>query len=163
MLFWIIGLLSIGVVLIVLEALLPGFDFGISGILGLIAVIASSVLIIMEVDNGVFIVAGKVVVIGLFIAILTLYFRKRGAKRSLILNESLANDPKVEVVTEKLKTLVGKSGVTKTALRPHGLADLDCPELGIDIEVRSLEGYMVAGENVVVDRVVGGVVYVKAV
>jgi len=161
MLYWIIGLLSIGIVLIVLEALMPGFDFGISGILGLIAVIASSVLIIMEVDNGIFIVAGKVVVIGAFIALMSLYFRKRGAKKSLILNESLAQDPNVAAATEKLATLVGKSGVTKTALRPHGLADLDCPEMGIDVEVRSLEGYIAAGADVVVDRVVGRVVYVK--
>ncbi|MCL2212577.1 MAG: hypothetical protein FWB93_01920 [Oscillospiraceae bacterium] len=160
--YWIIiGLFAVGLILLLLEAALPGFDFGISGVLGVVAIIGSSTLTIIHVDHGAFIVLAKIAFVALLLIAMRLYFRTFGEKKSLILADSLAEDPNAVSAPDRLAELKGRVGIAKTSLRPHGFAGFDSSDA--DIEVRSVEGYISAGSQVKVTSVVGHVVYVRKI
>ena len=119
--FWVLG-----AVCLIIEMFIPGF--GVFGISGIILLIISAVLTIVALPYGVFIVMGEIAVIGFTASLLASYIRKKQLYGKLILNETLNEDAK-EI--GELSYFLGKQGVTKTSLRPMGMADFN----GVQMQV----------------------------
>ena len=161
MVYWAIGLLVLGIILLAIEAIAPGFDFGITGILGTLALIVSSAMIIIYIPYGVWIVAAMAVILSFAVFLVIRYWKSKGG-RKMVLTETLEEDVNPYKATDFLQSLIGKSGVTKTALRPHGLVDFSGADVGGDIEVRSDAGYVPAGARVTVVSAKDGYAFVRA-
>ena len=148
-------LLVIGLALLLVEVLTAGMDFGISGAIGFAALAASAVVVIVNFHF-----------VGLIIVLCTLGFmipsglalmkwiKKKQFYGKLILSETLAED-KNDVAG--LDFFVGKEGVTKTALRPHGDANFN----GASVEVWSESSYIPVNARVKVVDVKDKKVIVK--
>ena len=135
-------LLVIGLALLVVEVLTAGMDFGISGILGFAALAASAVVVIVNFHFiGLIIV---LCVLGFMIPssiALIRWLKKKQVYGKFILNETLAED-KRDIAG--LEFFMGKEGITKTALRPHGDAIFN----GANVEVWSESAYVPANSKV---------------
>ena len=124
-----IFLLIVGVLAILLELLMPGFDGFISGIVGVLALVASAILAVIFVPGGWFLVAINLGVLGLATAVLFTYIKRKQLQGKIILSDALAEDlPPIDFAG-----LVGKEGKAVTLLRPYGEADFN----GIRVEVSS--------------------------
>jgi len=122
-------LLIIGILAIVLELLMPGFDSFISGAVGIMALIASAIVAILFVPGGWMIVGINVGVVGISGYIIYRYIRRKQFHGKIILSENLAEDlPMLD-----LAGLVGKEGKVITPLRPYGEVDFN----GVRVEVSS--------------------------
>ena len=130
-----VALLIFGVLAILLEILMPGFDGFISGVVGILALIASAILAIFFIDGGVFLVAINLGIIG-FASFMFFSLIKSKRLQGKIIN----NDTLVEAVPPlDYAALIGKEGKTVTALRPYGEADFG----GIRTEVSSDGGTII--------------------
>lgn len=146
-------LLVIGILAIVLELLMPGFDGFISGIVGILALIASGVLALIQ--GYWFFVAITVVVLATMIFMLFQFIRRKQFHGKIVLTENLGEDlPDID-----LSGLVGKEGKTTTILRPYGEADIG----GVRIEVCSDGAMIDRGANVKVIETKANKVIVSAV
>jgi membrane-bound ClpP family serine protease len=121
-------LLAIGAALLCAEMFMPGF--GVCGITGVVLIIISSVITVLTVPYGIFIVLGEVGLVGVTMTMAFNYIRKRQLYGKLILDETLNYEEK-EI--GDLDFFMGKEGVAKTALRPFGSVDFN----GVAIEVCS--------------------------
>ena len=122
-------LLVVGILAILLELLMPGFDSFICGIVGILSLIASAVLAVMFVPGGWLIVGLNVTVLVLAAYFVVTYVRRKQLHGKIVLSENLAEDlPALD-----LSGLVGKEGKTVTLLRPYGEADFN----GVRVEVSS--------------------------
>jgi membrane-bound serine protease (ClpP class) len=132
MLYVCIFLLVAGIIAILIELLMPGFDGYISGVLGLLAIIVSAFLAVNFVEGGwIFVGVSSAILFTAIFLMVTFIRRKQGR---LILTENLAEDlPQID-----LKGLLGKEGKTVTLLRPYGEVDFN----GVRVEVCS-DGNMV--------------------
>ncbi|MCL2409110.1 MAG: hypothetical protein FWC96_05780 [Oscillospiraceae bacterium] len=126
MLYLALGLSIAAVVLIVVDIFLEGF--GILGVFGLILMAASIFVNLVYVPFGQFIIIGKAVVLIVAGVFFFRFLKRRQLYGKFILKETLKED---EVDFSALENFLGKEGVTKTALRPFGRADVD----GTSIEV----------------------------
>jgi membrane-bound serine protease (ClpP class) len=135
-----IVLLVIGILAIVLELIMPGFDSFISGIIGISALVASAVLAVIFVPGGWFFVVINTAVLITAIGFLLTFIRRKQFHGKIILTENLADDlPNID-----LSGLVGKEGKTVTILRPYGEADFN----GVRVEVCSNDSLVERGVNV---------------
>ncbi|MCL2218188.1 MAG: hypothetical protein FWB91_14390 [Defluviitaleaceae bacterium] len=133
-------LLVVGVLAIVLELIMPGFDGFVSGVVGILALIASGILAIIFVDGGIFLVGVNLAVLGTATAIFFTYIRRKQLQGKIILSDALAEDlPPIDFAG-----LVGKEGKAVTLLRPYGEADFN----GIRVEVSSIGGMIERGARV---------------
>ena len=130
--------LVIGILAIVLELLMPGFDSFISGLVGLLALVASAVLAIIA--GHWFIVISNFTVLALAVFFLLAFIRKKQFHSRIILSENLSDDPPAI----DLSGLVGKEGKTTTKLRPYGEADFN----GIRVEVCASDSLIERGVRV---------------
>jgi len=122
-------LLVVGVLAILLELLMPGFDSFLSGIIGVLSLAASAVLAVIFLDNGWFFVGVNLAVLGFTTFIFFTYIRRKQLHGRIILSDALAEDlPHID-----LSGLVGKEGKAMTQLRPYGEADFN----GVRVEVSS--------------------------
>ena len=120
-------LLVVGVLAILLELLMPGFDSFISGIVGVLALVASAVLATLS--GGLFLVGINVTILVLTGYFLYTYIRRKQLNGRIVLSDTLAEDlPPLD-----LSSLVGKEGKTITLLRPYGEVDFN----GVRVEVSS--------------------------
>lgn len=133
-------LLVIGVLAIVLELIMPGFDSFISGVVGILALLASAVIAVIFVEGGWFFVAVNSAVLVLSVFFLIIILRRRQFHGRIILSENLSEDPPVI----DLSGLVGKEGKTMTSLRPYGEADFN----GVRVEVSSGGEFIERGARV---------------
>jgi membrane-bound serine protease (ClpP class) len=122
-------LLIVGVLAILLEILMPGFDGFISGLIGILALVASAILAVLFVPGGWFLVGINLAVLGVSTLVLFSYIRSKQLQGKIILSDALAED----LPTIDYAGLVGKEGKTVTLLRPYGEADFN----GIRVEVSS--------------------------
>jgi membrane-bound serine protease (ClpP class) len=120
-------LLVIGILAIVLELIMPGFDSFVSGIIGILALVASAVLAVIFVPGGWFFVVINTTVLGLAVFFLLTFIKRKQFHGRIILTENLSEDLPVIDLTG----LVGKEGKTVTILRPYGEADFN----GVRVEV----------------------------
>jgi len=116
-----------GIVAILVELLMPGFDGYVSGVLGILAIIVSAVLAVNFVAGGWIFVGVSSAILFTVIFLMVTFIRRRQGR--LILTENLAEDlPQID-----LQGLLGKEGKTVTLLRPYGDVDFN----GVRVEVRS--------------------------
>jgi len=150
-------LLVIGLALLLVEVLTAGMDFGISGILGFAALASSAVIVIVSFGLlGVIIVLCALAVKIPAGIVFFRWLKKRQFYGKFVLSETLAED-KSDI--SGLEFFIGKEGVTKTALRPHGDAMFN----GAGVEVWSESAYVPANARVKVVDVKGKRVIVKLV
>lgn len=140
----------IGVLLIILELILPGF--GLFGISGSIALILSITL--TSVKYG-FAALAILLFVSLLFAILFFHFIT-SKKEKFILHDALKTKDFDETT---LQYLEGKQGITLTTLQPYGVIEVE----GKEIDVTSNEGYIDKNQIVQVIQVKGKAVTVKKI
>ena len=145
-----------GVVLLIVEAFMPGF--GVPGISGIILLLAGVAMTWNE--------YGAMVGLGTTVAVLALVgvaisvslksaSSGRLSKSDLILNDT--ETPPSE--NADMQLLVGKEGVVKNTLRPVGTAEFDCGKL----HVTSDGEYVSEGQRVRIVRVEGTQIFVNKI
>lgn len=145
-----------GVILLIVEAFMPGF--GVPGISGIILLLAGVAMTWYE--------YGAMVGLGTTVAVLALVgvaisvslksaSSGRLSKSDLILNDT--ETPPSE--NADMQLLVGKEGVVKNTLRPVGTAEFDCGKL----HVTSDGGYVSEGQKVRIVRVEGTQIFVNKI
>ena len=149
-------LLVVGVLAILLEMLMPGFDSFISGIVGVLALAASVVLAVLFVDGGWLIVAINLGVIITAALMFIAFIRRKQFHGRMVLSDALSEDtPQIN-----LNSLIGREGTATSALRPYGEAIFD----GMRVEVSSCGGVIIErGTNIRVIDIQGNKVIVSAV
>jgi len=153
----IIACIIAGLLLLVIEMFTPGFGvFGLSGI-GFLVV---SVVLVWSRVGALAGVGLLLVDIALVAIILSIALRSasvgRLSKSSLILTEAERPEDGY-LASNDLSALVGKKGITQTALRPSGIADFD----GQRVDVVSNGSFILSGVEVVVENVEGSKVVVR--
>ena len=142
-------LLVVGIALVIVEMIIPGF--GISGIPGGAAIIAG--LIVSSKTFGAAMFTLAIVVIILCIAAVIIFkvvFGKKRSRSPLILNESISAGSN-ELGTEEAAKLVGREGVALSTLRPSGIAMID----GRRLDVLTRGEFIKKGDAIVVTEVEG--------
>lgn len=145
-----------GVILLIVEAFMPGF--GVPGISGIILLLAGVAMTWYE--------YGAMVGLGTTVAVLALVgvaisvslksaSSGRLSKSDLILNDT--ETPPSE--NADMQLLVGKEGVVKNTLRPVGTAEFDCGKL----HVTSDGEYVSKGQKVRIVRVEGTQIFVNKI
>ena len=145
-----------GVILLIVEAFMPGF--GVPGISGIILLLAGVAMTWYE--------YGAMVGLGTTVAVLALVgvaisvslksaSSGRLSKSDLILNET--ETPRSE--NADMPLLVGKEGVVKNTLRPVDTAEFDCGKL----HVTSDGEYVSEGQKVRIVRVEGTQIFVNKI
>ena len=136
-----------GVILLIVEAFMPGF--GVPGISGIILLLAGVAMTWYE--------YGAMVGLGTTVAVLSLKSASSGrlSKSDLILND--IETPPSE--NADMQLLVGKEGVVKNTLRPVGTAEFDCGKL----HVTSDGEYVSEGQKVRIVRVEGTQIFVNKI
>ena len=145
-----------GVILLIVEAFMPGF--GVPGISGIILLLAGVAMPWYE--------YGAMVGLGTTVAVLALVgvaisvslksaSSGRLSKSDLILNDT--ETPPSE--NADMQLLVGKEGVVKNTLRPVGTAEFDCGKL----HVTSDGEYVSEGQKVRIVRVEGTQIFVNKI
>ena len=120
-------LLVIGILALVLELIMPGYDGFIGAIVGIAALVVSSVLAVLFVPWGWFFVGVSATVLVVCAFFAYQYIRRGQLHGRVLLSEALAEDlPRVDY-----SSLLGKEGRAVTLLRPGGEVDFN----GIRVEV----------------------------
>lgn len=145
-----------GVILLIIEAFMPGF--GIPGISGIILLLAGVGMTWYEYGSiaGLGTTVAVLALVGVAISV-SLKSASKGklSKSDLILNGTEA--PAAE--NADLHLLIGKEGTVRNTLRPVGTAEFDCGKL----HVTSDGEYVVEGEKVRIVRVEGTQIFVNRV
>lgn len=149
----------IGIVLIVLEAFMPGF--GLPGISGIILEVVAVVLTWLY--HGPMAALGMTLII-LSIDAIAISVSLRSAangklsRSKMILKDTESNEAGYRS-TEDMEVFLGKEGTTTTVLRPIGMAEFD----GVRLNVVSEGEFIQAGAKVRIVRVEGSRVLVRTV
>ena len=146
----------LGMILIIVEVVLPGF--GLPGIGGIVLVGAGVVMVGMH--FGSLTAVGTLLVIIAVLAVLVSWVLRQasrgGGKRSdLFLQER--DDLRTQ--QEDMKVLVGKSGTTTSVLRPAGIGDFD----GVRLNVVTEGGFIEKDMPIEIVRVDGSRIVVRPV
>ena len=150
-----------GVILLIVEAFMPGFGVpGISGIILLLAGVAgSAALYVYTILRFVTRLGTTVAVLALVGVAISVSLKSassgRLSKSDLILNDT--ETPPSE--NADMQLLVGKEGVVKNTLRPVGTAEFDCGKL----HVTSDGEYVSEGQKVRIVRVEGTQIFVNKI
>ena len=108
---------------------MPGFDGFVSGIIGILALVASAIIAVIFIDRAWIFVVLNLAVLGLTTGIFFSFIRRKQLHGKIILSEALAEAlPEIDYAG-----LLGKEGKTTTHLRPYGEADFN----GVRVEVSS--------------------------
>ena len=149
----------IGIGLMVLEALMPGF--GLPGISGIILEVVAVALTWM--NHGPVAALGMTLIILSILAIaisMSLRSAANGklSRSKLVLNDTESNEAGYRS-TEDLDVFLGKEGVTTTVLRPTGMAEFD----GVRLNVVSEGEFIQSGTRVQIVRVEGSRILVRTI
>lgn len=143
-------LVVVGVVLLVAEIFIP--SFGITGLIGIVSILAGVILTAESFIGGLI-----MFIIILIIAIVLMYIAYRimsSVKSPFVLKAAIED----EKPNEKLEFFVGKTGLALTPLRPSGTADFE----GVRLDVLTRGEFIEKGSNVTVDEIKGKKIIVKA-
>ena len=149
-------LLVIGVLALLLELLIPGFDGFICGIIGIVALMLSATLAVIFHPHGWLFVGFGIMILGLLGGLVYNFVTKRQLQGRFMLNDNLAEDPNA---VGDLSGMVGKEGVAATILRPYGEADFN----GIRMEVAAVATMIAKGTRIKVMETQGTKIVVAAV
>lgn len=147
-------LLVLGLILVFIEMLLPGF--GAPGIIGTILLIVGTVLAAKSVEQGLTIAIIIIVIVAVMMTVVVLFFKNGKLKSPIKLQEKV--EPVESYLGESdLKYLIGKAGTTVTDLRPAGKCDID----GITFDVRSEGSYIKKEKRIRIIDIKGSTLIVK--
>ena len=152
-----LALLAAGVLLVAAELFVfPGF--GVSGVLGIVAFIAA---LIVASPSPAFAVWSVIAACAFSLLLLWLLLRNRqtrGVVGKLVLFHRQEADGGYNSAAAELQSLLGKSGMALTTLRPSGTAEID----GQRVDVVSEDAYIASGAPIRVIKVEGFRVVVAA-
>lgn len=148
-------LIILGLILIFIEMLLPGF--GAPGIIGSISSVVGIILFAKDVEQGLTLTIIIVVIIAVMMTIVVLFFHKGKDKSPIKLQEKLESHEEF-LSTSDVEYLVGKTGVAITDLRPAGKCDVD----GVTFDVRSDGSFITKNSQVKIIKVQGNTLIVKS-
>ena len=159
---YVIVCLVVGVVLLAIEAVQPGFGaFGISGIVLLVAGVVLRAVFHKPEDNVLIqcfqFVLLDLIILAAGVGILVLIQKKGWLKKTPFFLSGTAVDEKYSDGTQNYADLIGKEGVAVTVLRPSGKAEID----GVIYDVESMNFLLEKGERIEVVATEGGVIKVK--
>lgn len=148
----------VGVVLLVVEAFMPGF--GIPGISGCVLLLIG--IVMTWIEYGALAGLGATVVLLALLAIVisfSLHSAARGrlSKSNLVLGDN--EDARKQDENVEMQLLVGEVGEAKNVLRPVGVAEFACGRLNVMTEGE----YVAQGEKVRIKRVDGTTIFVEKV
>jgi len=147
-----IALMVVAAALLFAESMVP--DFGIMGITGLILFIVAAILTLLYVPFGFLVLLCETVVLGGGAYMLFKRAKRKQTGNQIILRETLREDTPEH---ENLERFIGKTGVSKTALRPVGYADIG----GVALEVVSDVKYIPENKKITVIKLSGNKLIVK--
>ena len=150
MLPWIIILTLLGLLLLFVEILMPGF--GLFGILGTLSLMGA--LLLAYKIYGFFVFLMLLILAVLLFFAMILFAKKSGLYNKVVLKEQQQEKGFDE---STLQGLLGKIGVTHTELKPFGVAELD----GKLVDVCSTGEFIDRGTQIQVIQIVGKTVTVK--
>ncbi len=148
-------LVLVGMILIVVEMIIPGF--GAAGISGGIAIIAGLIIGSSSLTGAMF---SLLIIVALLAIIATVIFRsalKGKLSRSPVVLNTAIEAGSTSLSGDEMKTIIGKRGRTVTALRPSGIAIID----GKRVDVCSEAEFIDRGEEILVESTDGMRVLVK--
>lgn len=151
-----IALFVVGLILLLIEAFFP--NFGVLGLAGAGAIVASVVLSAATAGEGLRLLASAVVLSALVIALSFRYLKRSGLWSQIVLQFAETKEQGY-VGPVDVSFLVGKEGVSLTPLRPAGTAEVE----GRRVDVVSEGGFLAAGTSVRVIAVEGNRIVVRAV
>ena len=150
--------LAVGLLLLLIELFTPGV--GISGVLGIVSLVA---VIVMQLFWGspaaaAYIAAGTLVLI---VVVLLFFIRSlqhgRLSRSFVVLNDKI-DASSTSLSDEKQQTLIGHTGMTVTPLRPAGIAEFD----GKRLDVMTSGAFLPVNTPVVITDVQGLHILVEA-
>jgi len=148
--------LVVGLLLLILEMLTPGF--GIAGILGLLCLVAAVVLRADNLVTGLVTLALILLIVLLFGVFFFRSFQKGRLSRSpLVLKDAIESGP--APLDAQAAALIGRRGVTLNALRPAGNADFG----GQRLDVVSEASFLAQGTPVRIAKVDGNRIVVEPI
>lgn len=147
-------LLVIGIILVGVEMILPGF--GAPGITGAIGIVAGIIMMSTSIEGALKLTAIVIVILAVMLALVVLFFHSRKIKSPIILDKELTKDPGY-ISSQDLEYLVGKEGVSITVLRPAGKCDIE----GVTFEVRSGGEYIDKDKRVKIIKIQSNMIVVK--
>lgn len=142
----------LGVGLLILEVFIPGF--GISGIIGILFIIASFFLILGGGVAAIKWVAFSLLLTAVGIYALSKYLPKSSFYNALVLKN---NSTVAKQTTHRKDELLGKNGVTVTMMRPAGKVKIE----NVTYDALTEGEFLQANEPMVVSKVVGEKIYVS--
>jgi len=149
-----IVLLLVGFVLVVIEMYVPGF--GVPGITGILMLIGGVYFAHPSPLGAVIMV---LVIVALLCIVLSICLHSaangRLAKSRLVLHDVATKAENAE--TNDMNYFIGRTGETRTVLRPAGMAEFD----GVKLNVVSDGEYIASGAKVIVARVEGNRIVVR--
>ena len=147
---WILVMALLGLLLVFVEILMPGF--GLFGILGALSLFGSLIFTFRLYGMAVFLFVLAAMVVVFFLMVL--FAKKSGLFRKVVLKDTQETQGFDE---SALQGLLGKVGVTHTELKPFGVAEFD-QQL---VDVCSTGDFIDRGVEVQVVQITGKTVTVK--
>jgi len=149
-------LMLLGVGLLVFEMYLPGF--GVPGILGSILLVVGFVLLRPTLELGLLLLVILAAILCIALSI-CLYSASKGRlnKSKLVLNDVAV--PVDAAENNDLNYFIGKEGISRTVLRPSGMAEFD----GVKLNVISDGEFIAASAKIRVLAVEGNRILVKEI
>ena len=145
-----------GVILLIVEAFMPGF--GVPGISGIILLLAGVAMTWYE--YGAMVGLGTTVAVMALVGVAISVSLKSASSGRLSKSDLILNDTETPPSENAdMQLLVGKEGVVKNTLRPVGTAEFDCGKL----HVTSDGEYVSEGQKVRIVRVEGTQIFVNKI
>ena len=145
-----------GVILLIVEAFMPGF--GVPGISGIILLLAGVAMTWYE--YGAMVGLGTTVAVLALVGVAISVSLKSASSGRLSKSDLILNDTEIPPSENAdMQLLVGKEGVVKNTLRPVGTAEFDCGKL----HVTSDGEYVSEGQKVRIVRVEGTQIFVNKI
>lgn len=151
-----LALFILGIILLIIEIIVPGF--GLPGISGIIFVTIGVVLAMDSVLNALLSISVAIIIT----TCITIILVKRGFKSKLFKSIVLTNETRKEkgyLSSHVDDSLLGKSGLAVSELRPSGFVNIE----GNRLDVLSDEGYISMGTEVKIVRIEGSKIFVRRI
>jgi len=144
-------LIAIGILLLIAEIFIP--SFGVTGGIGIVAILAGVVMTTNTIAEGV-----VMFLIILLVAIILMYLAYKfiASRKSPLIQKAQLNE---ETLKSDLALLIGRTGTAVTPLRTTGKGGFD----GLELDVLTKGGFVQKGSKIVVTEVEGKKIFVKGI
>lgn len=139
-------LLIAGFALVGIEMSIPGFGF--FGISGIASLVIGVLLTAKTLETGIIMIIVIIVLLAIMMAVIMTLLNSKKAKAPIILKEDVKWDHEF-LNTSDMDYLIGKTGVSATALRPSGKGNFD----GIYFDVLSDGMYVNKGKKIKIIKI----------